>query len=100
MQHLGRTRLGFEVKAFARGVVVGGDEVTGTVWSIASESVLRGRKRRIDRWRSRRRPFARGVGIAEEGAACEALQLTMAGELGAIVESDGRRSCCGKAGAD
>ena len=88
---------GFEVKAFSWGVIVGGNELSeASVWErcevgfagheaahssdgVFDTALLPGR-----------------VGIAEEGADRQAVQLMMAGEFGAVVEGDGLTQLLGQ----
>ena len=91
MQHLGKgLGRGSEVKAFARGVVVGGDEG-------AEPAVGERGKIGFARYESAHSSdcvldaalLPGRVGIAEEGLDRQAVQREVASELGTIVEGDG-----------
>ena len=91
VQHLGEGLGGGpEVKAFARGVVVGGDEsAEAFAWQggkvgLARQEAAHSADRILDA------AFLPGcVAIAEEGGDRQLVECAVAGELGAVVEGDG-----------
>jgi len=79
-----------EVKAFARGVVVSGNETAkATGWEGCEVGLARQEAAHPADGILDAALLPGGVGIAEEGFDREAVQGQMAGELGTIVESNG-----------
>ena len=91
VQHLGKGLGGGSVvKAFARGVVVGGDELSEAAgWEGCEIGFTRDEAAHSTDGIFDAALLPGGVGIAEEGFDREAVQGQMAGELGTIVESNG-----------
>jgi len=96
VQHLRGEGLcgGSEVKAFARGIVVGGNglaEVLG--WELFEVGFARDEASQAADGALDAALLPRRVRIAEEGLHQEALQGKVSGELGAVVEGDGAAQC-------
>ncbi|MET4443388.1 hypothetical protein ABIB75_001658, partial [Bradyrhizobium sp. GM2.2] len=85
---------GSEVKAFARGVVVGGNGLTEALgWELFKVGLSGDEAAQAADGVLDAALLPRRVRVAEEGLHQEALQGKVGGELGAVVEGDGTAQC-------